>query len=310
MRVNEGLGRDILRLIIWYPFRWMIIISPVRISFVLMKLMGDIHFFLSNGKKKLLADNLSLLRGFGSRDLKIDEIIRRYFENHYIDRLHIFLYPRFNTKVVDKYFRIEGLHILEQELLKGKGCILLQGHFGPIQIPLYVLASKGYNIKQIGHLVMPENLSYIGEMVSYRLRKKYEARIPAEIMSAKSFLKKAYKFLKENNLIMMTGDGAAFGQFIGKHLQVPFLGRQVLFPVGAIDLSQRTGSPIIPLFIVRESTFRFTIVIEKPLALDFMEGKADLEKGVEKFAGIFEKYVKKYPCHWHLWDELGERTVN
>ena len=31
------------------------------------------------------------------------------------------------------------------------------------------------------------------------------------------------------------------------------------------------------------------------------------EADVKKFVKVFERYVSKYPCHWHLWDELHER---
>ena len=308
MMVSESVGRDVLRLIIWHPVRWLMIILPISLSFWVMKLMGDVHFLFSKEKKNLLAKNLSFIEGLESTQYGNNKIIRRYFQNHYIDRLHIFLYPRFNQKVVDRYFPIQGLNILERELAKGRGCILLQGHFGPIQIPLYVLALKGYYIKQIGYLTMPENISKIGNTVSYRLREKYEAEIPAEIISAKSFLKKAYKFLKENNLIMMTGDGAAFGQFIGKFLPIQFLGQRFPFPVGAITIAKRTKSSLLPLFILRESDLSFKIIIEEPLDINYDdETNYNLEADVKKFVNVFERYVARYPCHWHLWDELDER---
>jgi KDO2-lipid IV(A) lauroyltransferase len=309
MVVRESIVRDILRLIIWYPFRWFILILPFPAAFYMLKVMGDTHYLFSGNKKRIIRETLSMV--FNGRDsFPLNRILKMYFENHYIDHLHIFLYPRFNKKTVEKYFSVHGLENLNSALSHGRGCILLQGHFGPIQIPLFVLALKGYNVKQIGYLWKPENLSLVGERVSFRLRARYESMIPAEILSAKSFLRSAFEILKDNGIIMMNGDGAAGKQFIGKHIPVRFLGKEVLFPVGAINLARRTRSPILPLFIVRESPWRFRIVIEKPSELNYTREETDMGKGVEEFVRVFEGYVKRYPCHWHLWDEFKERIFS
>lgn len=309
MIVRESIVRDILRLITWYPFRWFILILPFPAAFYILKVMGDMHYFFSRNKKRIIMENLSMV--FNGRDsFPLKRIIKMYFENHYIDHLHIFLYPRFNKRIIERYFPVHGLENLDSALLSGRGCILLQGHFGPIQIPLFALALKGYNIKQIGYLWKPENLSLVGERVSLRLRERYESMIPAEILSAKSFLRPALEILKNNGIIMTNGDGAAGKQFIGKHIPVRFLGREVLFPVGAVNLAQRTGSPILPLFIVRESPWRFRIVIEKSSGLNYTREETDMGKGVVGFVKVFEEYVKRYPCHWHLWDEFKERIAN
>jgi KDO2-lipid IV(A) lauroyltransferase len=307
MLTNESFVRDILRLIIWYPFRWIILILPVPLGFYIMKLLGDLHYVCSKGKKNILKKNLTSIFDKTIDDHSYDLIIKRYLENHYIDHLHIFLYPKFTGRVIERYFHIEGIENLDKELSKGRGCILLQGHFGPVQIPLFVLALKGYNIKQVGYLWRPDNLSYIGEKVAFRLRDRYESMIPAEIISAKSFLKSAFILLKENGIIMMNGDGAAGRQFIGRHIPVSFFGKKALFPVGSIDLARRTGAPILPLFILRESPWKYRIVVETPLDLDSISDDLDLEKGVEKFVMRFKYYVKRYPCHWHLWDEWDTR---
>ncbi len=309
MIVRESIVRDILRLIIWYPFRWFILIMPLPVAFYILKVIGDIHYLFSEGKKGVIRENLSMVFD-GKVSFPFEKIIRLYFENHYIDHLHIFLYPRFSKKVVERYFPIEGQENLDEALSRGKGCILLQGHFGPIQIPLFALAVKGYNIKQIGYLWKPEGLSGIGERVSFRLRERYEAMIPTEILSAKSFLRSAFELLKDNGIIMMNGDGAAGRQFIGKHIPVKFLGRDVFFPVGARNLARRTGSIILPIFILRKSPWRFRIIIEKPCNPNLLTEKTGMEKGVMEFVKTLEAYVKKYPCHWHLWDEFNERMAD
>ena len=95
MKADENILRDILRLLVWFPFRWFTRIIPVSWSFYLFKITGDIHFH-AGSKKKNIAKNLKRL-------LKVNNdtalhIVRKNLENHYIDRLHIFLYLRLTTR--------------------------------------------------------------------------------------------------------------------------------------------------------------------------------------------------------------------
>ncbi len=52
MVVRESIVRDILRLIIWYPFRWFILVLPFPVALYMLKMTGDMHYFFSKNKKK------------------------------------------------------------------------------------------------------------------------------------------------------------------------------------------------------------------------------------------------------------------
>jgi len=140
---------------------------------------------------------------------------------------------------------------LNQVLLNGKGCILVHGHFGPAQLPLFALGLKGYNINQLG-LPSDEGLSLVGKKVAFKIRQVYEGMIPARIVSAESFLRPLFKHLETNGILMMTGDGTGGDKFVGKFLPVKFFNQEVLFPTGYAALSLKTGAPILPLFTIRK----------------------------------------------------------
>ena len=112
---------------------------------------------------------------------KLKGIIIKYYENHYVDRLQIFLFPRFNNDNIDQYHTFEGLENLDHALIKKQGCILIHAHIGPTQLPLCALGVKGYPVMQIG-LPSDEGLTWIGRHVAFKLRQKYEAQIKASII--------------------------------------------------------------------------------------------------------------------------------
>ena len=308
MLVRESISRDILRLIIWYPFRGMIALFPVPWGFSLFRMLGKIHYVILSDQNQLLAENLQLAFGKPSPAEWLKKMIIKYYENHYVDRLQIFLFPRFNGGNIHHVHAFEGLEHLEEALIKKKGCILIHAHVGPAQLPLCALGVKGYPVMQIG-LPSDEGLTWIGRHVAFRLRQKYEGKIKGTILSARSFLRPAFEHLKRNGIIMMTGDGAGGVAPIGKYARFHFLNHQLPFSLGAVSLAQRTGTPVLPLFTVIGKDERYKTIIEGPLEIDYHSSKNEqtLIRPMEVFVKRLQEVISTFPYLWHFWDEFASR---
>lgn len=302
MLANEGLSRDILRLIIWFPFRWIILAVPVRWGILLLQMLGDIHYGLSRGRKRHLAENIARISGNHFDGKKEISSIREYFRNHYIDHLLIFLFPRFGNREIERFVEIEGIEDLNMALKGGKGVILVHGHCGPVHLPLVVLGRLGYNMMQIG-LPSDEGLSWIGKKVAFRLRLKYEAKMPAVIIKADSFLRPVFKWLRENCVVMITGDGSGTDRRFGRHREFSFLGQRVIFPLGPAILADKTEAPIIPMFIIPGSRKPYKIIIERPLTSDKI-GQEKILHITDQFISKLENYVRLCPGFMHFLDRF------
>lgn len=302
MNVQESIVRDLIRIIIWFPFRWLIGIVPLSLAFALYKAAGDVQFALSRGKYRLLAVNLQ-------KRLNLDEATaagtaKRIFENHSLDRLHIFLYPRIKGwETLAPYVKFENREVLDAALKEGKGALLIQPHFGPVQITLLSLALQGYKPLQIGY-PSDEGLSIVGRKVAYRYRLKYEAMLPAPIIPADGYLGVVYKHLVRGGVVLTTGDGAGGGVFLGEQRKFPFLGTERMIPLGPAIWSLRTGAAYLPTFIIPEKYDRFRIVFEKPIAARYGDTERDKIDMTERFVAVTENYIKLHPACWHFWDEL------
>lgn len=78
------------------------------VGFFLFKLIGDLHFFLGGSKKNKIHENLKTVLNVD--DHTASRIVKRNLENHYIDRLHIFLYQKLTTKEkILEYVRFENI---------------------------------------------------------------------------------------------------------------------------------------------------------------------------------------------------------
>jgi phosphatidylinositol dimannoside acyltransferase len=303
MVVEESPLRDLARLIVWYPLRWMVSALPIARALSAMAILGKLHCRLSTGKRLILMDNLRALDAIGDQPSLMKETIDQFFETHYVSQLLAFLFPRLNMKNMAAIHEFAGLQKLDRVLANGKGCILLHAHFGPIHLPLFDLGLRNYDVKQIGYLRKPEGLSPIGVRVSFRMREQLERLIPAEIVQANRFLGSAFKHLKKNGILMMTGDGTGRGEFIGNFKPFSFLGQRMLLPVGPAKLANKTEAIVVPMFTIRQKAgHQYVTIIEDPLPSGLRE--ADNMEITARFLQLFELYVKRYPGLWHFWDEF------
>lgn len=301
MQTSENIARDILRLFIWFPFRLFITAIPPSSVFFIFKIMGSLHFYVSRQKRQNVIRNIETF-------LNIDKkcalgITKKYYENHYLDRLHIFLYPKLTVKkTIEKYVYFENIEVLKKELENSRGVLIVQPHFGPVQITLLALGLFGYNPIQIGYL-RDIGLSKIGRAVAYRYRLKYEAMLPP-ILPANKFLGRAYKHLMSGGVVFTTGDGAGGGVLLGEYRKFNFFNIQKMFPLGAAIWAIKTGAAFVPTFIITEGYKRFRIVFEKPIEGMYNDIEKDKLFITKQFISIVEKYIRKYPHCWHFWDEI------
>lgn len=300
MVVKESPLRDILRLMVWYPLRWFVEAVPVAFGIKTLGAMGDLHCSFSKGKKALLKGNLKRVDP-SMTDEKAEDAVREYFRNHYIDRLLIFIFPKFGKKEIERLVKIEGIENLNAALKKGRGAVLVHGHFGPVHLPLVSLARLGYGMKQIG-LPSDEGLSWIGRNVAFRLRLKYESMMPAEVIMADGFLRGAFKWLGTNGVIMITGDGSGTERKVGRYSPFRLCGQPVEFPLGPALLAEKTGAELIPMFITPgEGSFLYRVVIERPIE----KREGDGEAMTTEFISRYEKYIREYPGYMHFLDKFS-----
>ena len=301
MRTNEGILRDILRLVIWFPFRWLVNIFPVHLSFFIFKLMGDLHFYAVDKKRRKLLTTLNIYLGPTE---KAFDYAKRYYENHYLDRLHIFLYPKLTLKKkLCKYVVPENIALLDQALRDGNGVLIVQPHFGPVQITLLFLALEGYAPIQIG-FPTDRGLSMIGRSIAFKYRVRYEQMLPAPIVEAQRYLGRVYKHLAKGGVVLTTGDGAGREIYLGEQEELSFMNEKRKIPLGPATWALKTGATYLPAFIVPENCKRFRIIFESPVSGVYNDIGKDRIHITEQFISLTENYIRKYPYCWHFWDEL------
>ena len=102
--------------------------------------------------------------------------------------------------------------------------------------------------------------------------------------------------LASDHVVVMQGDRAVPGQ---KAQSVPMFGAHLSLPLGPIVLAQISGSPIVPVFVVRTASGRCRLFVESAIRVD---PNAKLIDGVHpqllQWAKVLEKYIAAYPEQW------------
>lgn len=302
MKVREHPLRDVARIAVYYGMPQLVRLLPAGMEFKFYRFLGRLYALIARGKVRHLKNNLLKILPF-ENEQQVDKVVRGYIENHFVDRLQLFSFPRLSAKNIDKYLRIDNLDKLKESLAKGQGCVIIHGHFGPAQLFIAAIALAGYPITQLGY-ISREGYSYIGEKVAVRKRLELEAQIPGKIFYTDQFLRPIFQKLKNNEVISNAGDGTLLRDHVGKLVPVAFLGETRPFPIGSVTLAQHSKAELLPLFISKLPGKNYSGRFGRPIKIE--PGAEGVGQAVQEFANMLAGEIANSPELWHFWDEFPE----
>ncbi len=280
----------LILIFVWYPLRRIIHIAPTKAVSKICNIMGILTPFLYKKQSQIMQTELEVLIK-GLPDKKYNKIV--------IEAFTLFIKNEIERLYFDKKDRIlslvefEGLEHLDSALSRGKGAILALFHFGNHFLVMPALGYRGYPICQLANrsvvkdMAEWERLGMLQRLVAKR-RREIGNKVPTEMLMAHKLGKKVFKVLKNNKILLWTVDGRA-----GKKMKpYKILGREINLSNSIFRISLSTGSPVIPLYIIRRDDGIHRLIISNPIEFD------SPDSGVKKFLAIFKDYFLAYPHHY------------
>lgn len=205
-----------------------------------------------------------------------------------------------------KKIRIQGAKHLEDALALGKGVVAVSAHIGNFTLISMKMVAEGYPF-----IMLVKESKY--EMVARVLRTlqmKQGGRF-IYMRPWREALLKILASLRRNEIICLIADEKKRRTGV----DVDFFGRPAATALGPAVISLRTGSPVVPVFIVRQGDGTHIIYIEPPLEYrrtgDHREDERTLTAAYTK---VIERYVKAYPEQWswinNRWRRKGDRPAD
>lgn len=221
-------------------------------------------------------------------------LIRRIFVEQTRNYVEIFAIPRLDKKRLLAELRTEGWEHVARAYEQGKGVIFASAHLGPVSVVGQMLLAHGY----------PVALPIEAERSAF-MRAVNQARGGAGLQLIRTDSSRGiFRILREGKMLGILADRAVTG--VGQ--RVEFFGREALLPSAPVVLSMRTGAPLVPAFAGRSDGV-LTASFEPPLEIpNTGDREADVREGVQRFARVLERYVRRAPDQWTVFEDFWRGT--
>jgi len=254
--------------------------------------IGLLTFYLLRGWRRVALNNLNLAFGKEKAKDEIQRTCRDLFKNMAKDMMEVYRCVGFEDDYFKTLVRFEGKEHLDRALKEGTGVIAVSAHLGNFPLMCARLANEGYPLSLVAR--DPENPKVAKAITSLRDAVGMES-IPDEPRMA--CVARCFKALKGNRVLMLQIDQSA----PITEAWVDFFGYLVPTFKGPVLFSMRTGAPILPIFIRRDSNNLHQITIHPPFTLTLTgNSEQDITSNLARLTKIIEAAIREYPEQW-LW---------
>jgi KDO2-lipid IV(A) lauroyltransferase len=271
---------------------------PLPIAQLKGKGLGTIAYFIPMSRKAVALENirLSFPRMKERETKRLLRKMYRHFGQMLFEISHVF---RMGPHNVDKYVLFEGQEHLINAMGRKKGAFILTAHFGNWEL---MCAAVSIRFSNTAVVARPADFAPMDRVIN-----ELRSRFGTEIIPKQKGMRRILSLVREKKIV-----GILLDQNVDWYegAFVPFLGRWACANKGLALLALRTGTPVVPVFAVRQRNGRYRIIFERELELVRTGDKTtDVEENTALFTAIIESYVRRYPDHW-FWFHKRWKTKN
>ena len=280
-RIVPRLPRWLLRLLpkMLGPLAWLVATAPRRRATV-----NALHVLGSDVQRTAA----------GRRKLR--RVVRGMFRSTVSNYLDAFLVPTLSTRELLTRLTVEHQDYVEEALALGKGAILCSAHFGPFEGMTRWFGARGYEV-----VIPVENLKN-ERLLKLMLKLRKSSGVNYVPLGGSAPMRTIIQSLRKNQLVLITTDRAVEGESVVRD----FFGSPARLPIGPVNLSLRTGAPLIGAFGWRASKDRIAgTFVRLTLALGEEERKQPecVEGAVIR---AMERMISAYPEQWVVLSQVWE----
>lgn len=253
------------------------------------ELLGMAWFYLYRRHRVITLENLE--KAFGQKFSRTQRVslAKKTYQNFGRIFMECIFLPRFTAENIRKFVSITGIENLHEADKQGKGLFFITAHFGNWELLAVALAYYGFFLSEVARPLPFPSLDKLLE----GHRTQCGNRVIARKGAVKGILKCLHKRERVGILLDQNayGRGAVFVDFFGLPAST--------LPIVAA-LSQKTGAPVVPVFMVPRKKSK-GYIIEVGKMIDLIKS-GDKEKDIifntARYTHVIEEYIRKYPHYW------------
>ena len=264
---------------------------PYRIASDTGGYIGRLGYLLDKRHRNVALENLA--RAFPRRGKEdIARIAQKVFENlgrSVAEFVHIASHPPDSIKrMLNKWVIIEGQDYVNNAIMNNKGLIYLGAHFGNWELLGQVLSTNKCAFNVIARPIDNHRLNRI--IISLR------SVLGAKVLSKKGVLRDTLRVLKKGGAV-----GILLDQNSSKEegVFVDYFGQPAATNKGLALIAMKSGASVIPVFIVREDTYRHRVFYLPEIEIKRTDNlESDVLTYTQEFTSIIESFVRDHPEQW------------
>jgi KDO2-lipid IV(A) lauroyltransferase len=222
-------------------------------------------------------------------DTDIDRLTKETFHNFGKYLVDFFRFTNVDMAMVERYITLENRVHLEEAVSRKKGTLLLTAHLGNWEIAGAVVSAMGHPMNVV---VQPQqdrrtNTLFQATRAMRGFNVIPRGRAAQGILAA----------LKRDELVALLADrdyGPRTDTF-------EFFGAPARLPTGPAKLCVKTGTPVMPGFLLRKPDDTFTLRCHPPIIPDVTTSVVEVQC---RIAAILEQEIAAAPSQWFIFDEF------
>ncbi|MFC1867408.1 lysophospholipid acyltransferase family protein [Thermodesulfobacteriota bacterium] len=285
-----------LNIFIYKNFGWGL--AKFYISF-----LGRLYYFFNHGEKQTIKK--AVFDVFGRVDQKhnLEDITQKIFQgifSHYYEKLYIaFEDQKKAAGFLNQSVSRSDLSILRRSQLKGKGVIVITGHYGAIEYIPTLFAVNDFDVSMIAKFKTKLlKRQVFAQAIKYGIR-----LIDAE--HAGSSLRTAIHELKQNRVLVTQCDEIEAWK-LSKRDKTSFLGKVTGLDRTINIIQRRTGAEIVFGIIHRYNLNEYKLIMYSYEDMLKMLDKVSTSSIGETVLKVLEQFIYHYPEQWYQWKKYPD----
>lgn len=216
------------------------------------------------------------------------KLVSRSYHNLGIVLAEILAFKSLSDDKIRKYIRYENIGLINELIARGKGLILLSGHFGNWEFLAY--SAGFFSGVQVTIIVKPQK-----NKLADRFINKIRTRRNNSVVSMYKAAREIITVLRKGESIALLADQSASPQ---KNVFIEFFGRPAATYKAPAELSLKFDCPIIMGFAERQADGTYFVKLKEIEHSDLEDTPENVEVLTKRHVVELEQAIRKNPDHW------------
>jgi len=266
---------------------WISTHISVKSRTALGRFVGNTIRMLSKKRQEITTNNIK--RAFPEKSNEWhNKIMKESYQNLGITMVELLALKSFDDNQIREYIKYTNIEMINDLHKRGKGVILLSGHFGNWELLAY---SAGlFSGLPALIIVKPQKNKVADEILN-----SYRTQRGNKIISMYKAAFTIFKALKKGGVIAMLADQSATKD---KDVYVDFFGIPAATYESPAELALKLDVPIVMGFAVRQKDGTYLVELEEIKHDDLDNTKEGILELTRRHVASLEKAIRTNPNHW------------